>query len=229
MKIELHLHTNRHSPCSRNTPDEMMLQLAEEGYDGVFLTEHDILWDEEELMELRERHPGIRIWPGVERTFCHERGTCHLLILGATDPRFLEMTDPGDIFALARQNRHLTVLAHPFRWEGSNELIAQGFFPDAMEYRSYNHDAVQGQMSWVSANRLGIRLINAGDSHGLDAIGQFWIETTGPIEFPTDLYQAILQKRYENCSREDLIWAQPYWGGKISLRETQADENLDAG
>ena len=49
MKVELHLHTSRHSPCARHRPEELLTRLVATGYDAVYLTEHDALWGEGEL------------------------------------------------------------------------------------------------------------------------------------------------------------------------------------
>ncbi len=53
MKFDLHMHTTRHSPDSDMDPFVMCRQAREIGLDGVVITEHDWLWTEPELAELR--------------------------------------------------------------------------------------------------------------------------------------------------------------------------------
>ena len=199
MKIELHLHTNRYSQCALNTPEEMITRLVKLDYDAVFITEHDTVWSGNELEELQWQFPLIRIFPGLELTLYSEKGFGHLLILGTKDPTFLEMTDAGAVLARARRQQCLTVLAHPYRWEGAGEMIAQGYYPDAMEYYSPNQDPLQVVMSRVSAERLHLPLVNSGDSHGVDFLGRFWIETPRPVESPGQLRRMILGGDYKNC------------------------------
>ena len=52
MKVELHLHTNRYSPCAGNSPQDMMVALITAGYDTVFITEHEVVWPDKELASL---------------------------------------------------------------------------------------------------------------------------------------------------------------------------------
>lgn len=200
MKIELHLHTSRYSQCGLNTPEEMITRLVKLGYDAVFITEHDAVWSGEELEELQWQFPQIRIFPGLELTLHNEKGFAHLLILGAKDPTFLDMTDVGAVLGRARRGQFLTVLAHPYRWNGANEIIVQGYYPDAMEYYSPNQDPLQSVMSRVSAERLHLPLVNSGDAHGVDFLGRFWIKTTRSVESPSHLRRMILDGDYKNCT-----------------------------
>ena len=200
MKIELHLHTSRYSLCALNTPKEMISRLVKLGYEAVFLTEHDAVWDEKELEELQGRFPLIKIFPGLELTLLNKRGFCHLLILGTKDPTFLEMTDAGAVLGHAHRQGHLTVLAHPSRWDGASEIVAQGYYPDAMEYHSPNQDALQADMSRESAERLHLPLVNSGDAHGVDFLGRFWIETPHPVDSAGSLRRMILDGNYKNCT-----------------------------
>ena len=200
MKIELHLHTSRYSLCALNTPEEMISRLVKLSYDAVFLTEHDAIWDEKEMGELQGQFPLIKIFPGLELTLRSKRGFCHLLILGTKDPTFLEMTDAKAVLDRTRRQGHLTVLAHPFRWDGANEIVTQGYYPDAMEYHSPNQNASQADMARISAEGLCLPLVNSGDAHGVNFLGQFWIETTHPVDSADSLRRMILDGNYKNCT-----------------------------
>src|SRR5205807_2515616 len=82
MKFDLHLHTNRHSPDSIMPPQLMVSRAREIGLDGVVITEHDWLWTEDELDELRAIDPGLVVLAGVEVST--RQG--HFLVYGITDP-----------------------------------------------------------------------------------------------------------------------------------------------
>ncbi len=197
MKVELHLHTTRYSACSIGPPDTLMRMLAQAGYHAAFITEHDQVWSDEELDELQAFFPKIRIFPGMELSIDH--GTRHLLVLGTNDPAYLEISDTAAIITRARSLGHLTVLAHPFRWEARDNSIWNGPLPDALEYRTNNHDEPQAEMSHRVAGNLKLPLVNAGDVHCMDMINQFWIETERPLKQADDIRKIILAGEYKNC------------------------------
>jgi hypothetical protein len=203
MKIELHMHTSRYSLCAVDPPEVMIERLVETGYEAVFITEHDAVWTEQELAEMQVQFPQIRLFSGLELTIPSKRGFGHLLILGTRDRMFLSLNDPGEILARARRHQCLTVLAHPYRWDGAGELLAEGYFPDAIEFRTPNHERLHGRMSVATADRLCLPMVNSGDVHRVDFINRFWIETREEIETPSQLRQAVLRGAYENCSREE--------------------------
>src|SRR5262245_25926287 len=82
MKFDLHLHTTRHSPDSYMDPMGMLRRARAVGLDGVVITEHDWLWTEAELQELRQAAQGLVVLAGVEVS-AYEG---HFLVYGVTDP-----------------------------------------------------------------------------------------------------------------------------------------------
>src|SRR5262245_26865170 len=113
MRFDLHLHTSRHSPDSVMDPFSMVLRAQEIGLDGVVITEHDWLWTEEELVELRRAAPGLVVLAGVEVSA--REG--HFLVYGIRNP-FAVAKGIG-VAALCREVHRqggAVVAAHPFRW-----------------------------------------------------------------------------------------------------------------
>ncbi|MHC4295455.1 MAG: PHP-associated domain-containing protein, partial [Planctomycetota bacterium] len=98
---------------------------------------------------------------------------------------------------------HLTILAHPFRYEGGAMMLGRGLRPEAIELLTNNHSQDKGQHTRAIAAALDIPTVNAGDVHALDFIGKYWIETTRPLENADDIRQIILSGNYRNRSRED--------------------------
>src|SRR5262245_60263870 len=82
MKFDLHIHTRRHSPDAATDPLELVEAAVAAGLDGIVITEHDYMWTEEELIELREAEPRLVILAGVEVT---GRGG-DVLCYGITEP-----------------------------------------------------------------------------------------------------------------------------------------------
>jgi len=121
-------------------------------------------------------------------------------VLGTTDPEYLALAnEPEAVLAKARDQEHLTVLAHPFRWDGAASLLDAVPPPDALEYYTCNQNGSQAGKSRGASARLDLPLLNAGDVHTLRFIDQFWIETTRPIEHACDIRRIVLERAYRNC------------------------------
>src|SRR4051812_27635887 len=82
MKFDLHIHTKRHSPDSHIDPFTLLRRARAAGLDGVVITEHDWLWTEAELVELRAAANGLVVLAGIEVS-CREG---HFLTYGVTNP-----------------------------------------------------------------------------------------------------------------------------------------------
>ena len=201
MKVELHLHTTRYSGCAMATGGELMARMVEIGYEAVFITEHDAVWSDGELSQLQKGHPHIRIFPGVELSAGDDL-VKHILVLGTNDPTYLSIRDAGEIIRRAKGEGHLTVLAHPFRWEGGAELLETGPLPDAIEHRTANHTPAEAAEAKAAAEELGVALVNAGDVHDVSFLNHFWIETDRPIVSPDDIHTAVLNHAFVNCVGE---------------------------
>src|SRR5262249_14451789 len=140
MKFDLHLHTVRHSPDSVMDPQEMCLQAIRLGLDGLVITEHDWLWIEEELDELRGPFPALQLYSGIEVST--RQG--HFLVYGVTDP--FAVPRGIDVAALCQEVHRqggAVVAAHPFRFGQKFLDILERHRPDldGLELKSSNMDA----------------------------------------------------------------------------------------
>ena len=198
MKVELHLHTTRFSGCALCSPAQMISALVERNYNAVYITEHDAVWPEDELKLLRAEFPTIKIFPGMELTLT-EGG--HLLVLGSNDKAYLKMNQPAEILQRAKHLGHLTILAHPFRWAGGDEILQSHNLPDALEYRTNNHDAAGGLLARAAADKFCLPLVNAGDCHSVGMVDQFWIETQVELKRQKDIRRIIVEGLYRNCAK----------------------------
>ncbi|MBI5724793.1 MAG: PHP domain-containing protein [Planctomycetes bacterium] len=198
MKVELHCHTSRYSPCAKSRSEDMMAALIAAGYEAVYITEHDVVWREADINRLQAAFPKIKIFPGIEKTIGGKDSFQHLLILGTVDQNFIHMIDSREILDKARKLGHLTVLAHPFRWRvGANLIYREGLMPDAIECRTASHDAEMAEESTAAAKRFNLRMVNCGDSHSPEFLNRAWIETDRPIVQANDIRQIILDGAYK--------------------------------
>jgi predicted metal-dependent phosphoesterase TrpH len=178
----------------------MMEAYVAAGYDAVYITEHDMVWPDAELNELRAAWPQLRIFPGVERTLWGSGSEMqHVVILGANDPTYLKIAGDRELIDRARRDGRLAVLAHPFRWRGAAAMFAAGVTPDALEARSCNSDAEQGARAEQTAGRMGIPTVHAADAHSTAMVGHFWIETAEPLNEPNDIRRIVLARAFRNC------------------------------
>ena len=178
----------------------MIAALVEAGYDAVFLTEHNTVWPDGALNKLRERFPGIRIFPAIEinnRVVPED-----LLVLGTNDRTFVDLAFADrwdDVLTKAKDDGCATVLAHPCRFTGGHNMLHGGLRPDAMEHRTSNHDEAMSIAACAIAERRHVPLVNAGDLHSAVAVGKFWIETDETINDATDIAPMLRKQAYRNC------------------------------
>src|SRR5438552_3956546 len=113
MKFDMHIHTTLHSPDSSMDPPDLVRRSQEIGLDGIVIPEHDWLWTEDELEELRRTARGLVILAGMEVSA--REG--HFLSYGVTEPRRLPRgMGVADLCREVHRQGGVVVAAHPFRW-----------------------------------------------------------------------------------------------------------------
>lgn len=190
-KIDHHIHTTRHSPDSIIEPEELIDRAKATGLDGVVITEHDRLWDEEELSELASRAEGLTILSGVEVST--REG--HFLVYGLTD---LSDCPPGvalaDLIGIVREEGAAIVAAHPFRWDQDFDAIIAQHGPvfDALELVSNN---VSTEMRVQTEAMLGrhpnMGATGSSDAHEPMTVGCYFTEFPGPIRSMKEFVVAL--------------------------------------
>jgi hypothetical protein len=141
MRADCHVHTQRHSACSRLDPHQACRQAVRRGIDLMVFTEHHYMWSQEELAGLRLAHPELVLLSGVELTVAEMHdvvviapcGVVHGLrawMPAADLGRALEEVGP-DAFSF---------VAHPFRYTDrlGPELSSVLDVVDGVEMNSWN-------------------------------------------------------------------------------------------
>jgi hypothetical protein len=191
MKFDLHLHTNRHSPDSVTDPFDLLRAARRAGLDGVVLTEHDYMWPDAELAELRAFAPDLVVLSGLEVT---GRGG-DMLVYGITDPTALPRgIGWADLVREVHRQGGATVAAHPNRWGQPFEQLVRdtGVELDGIEVLSNNMD---DDLRTRAANLL-VRYphyaqLGNSDSHDPATVGCCYTDFAAEIRTAADLVAAI--------------------------------------
>jgi len=207
--FDMHLHTSRHSPDSVINPFSLVRHAQQLGLTGVVITDHDWLWSEEELDELRAANPTMQVYAGVEVS-AHEG---HFLCYGVTDARKLHKGIK--VVELCREVHNqggAIVAAHPYRWgQDFDELLGQEPRLDGLEVMSSNMDAEcrkkartrkqERQSAWAAMGN--------SDAHQLDVIGCCYSVFPQAIRDQADLLEAIrsgdVEARERHLTEIDMI------------------------
>jgi predicted metal-dependent phosphoesterase TrpH len=194
MKFDMHLHTTRHSPDSMMEPPVMLRRAREVGLDGVVITEHDWLWTEEELAELRALAPGLVVLAGIEVTA--REG--HFLVYGVRNPFAVPKgIGVADLCREVHRQGGAVVAAHPFRWGQPFDAILREDRPelDGIEVMSNNMDADCRRRAAEIRRGQPLAGLGNSDAHAAEVLGVCYTEFDAIIRDMRDLVAAIRGRR----------------------------------
>jgi predicted metal-dependent phosphoesterase TrpH len=190
MNFDLHVHTSRHSLDSIMTPESMVRQAREIGLDGVVITEHDWLWTQEELDQLRRSAPGLTVFAGVEVSA--KQG--HFLVYGVSNPfRVPHGIGVAELCREVHRQGGAIVAAHPYRWNQPFDEILETERPDldGLELMSNNMDAEIRRRAAALNERIRLAGLGNSDAHRVETLGCCYTEFEGVIRDVSDLVKAI--------------------------------------
>ena len=202
MKFDLHMHTRRYSPDSEIDPFDLVRRARAVGLDGIVITEHDRLWPERELEELRRAAPGLVVLGGVEVS---GRGG-DLLCYGVTNLFELRPGMPwGELCREVARQGGAAVAAHPFRWaQDFDELVAEER-PEltGLEMMSNNMDPdVRRKAAAFLERNPGYATLGNSDAHELDVVGVCYTEFDAEVRTAADLVAAIRGRKGRPRARQ---------------------------
>ena len=184
-KYETHLHTKPVSKCGRATVEESLVFYKEQGYDGVFITNHfldgdvnieysrpyeeklDFYFSDYEAALVIGEKLGLKVFCGQELSY---KGT-DFLVYGLDKQWYLEHPEIMDMrksqeLALMRECGALVVQAHPFREAGYIDHIR--LFPrqcDGVEVVNATRSDFQNEMAEKFADHYGLLKLAGSDNH----------------------------------------------------------------
>jgi predicted metal-dependent phosphoesterase TrpH len=194
MKFDLHMHTTRHSPDSVMEPLALVQRAQQLGLDGVVITEHDWLWTEEELAELRAAAPGLVVLAGVEVSA--RQG--HFLAYGVRNPFAVPRgIDAAELCREVHRQGGAVVAAHPFRWGQRFDDILRDDKPeiDGLELMTNNMDADCRRRAAEVQRQRALAGLGSSDAHHEDVLGVCYTEFDATIRDAHDLVEAIRSRK----------------------------------
>jgi hypothetical protein len=202
IRIDLHVHTQRHSPCSTIDPEKLLRQAVRAGLDGLVITEHHYQWQDRDIQDLAGRagFPGFLLLAGFE--FASGQGDILVYGLAPGDvDRFLPGTPPGEAIAMAHERGGVCIAAHPTRaGMGFDEEILM--LPlDVFETQSVNLKPHEQRMAAMLAVKAGKPGMAASDAHHLAQVGMYATDFCDPIRTMADLKEALRRGRFQPVSR----------------------------
>jgi predicted metal-dependent phosphoesterase TrpH len=202
MKFDLHMHTTRYSPDSTMDPFVLIARAKEIGLDGIVITEHDCLWPEAELEELREAAGELVVLGGMEVS--SREG--HFLAYGinnsaATPPNI----GVADLCREVHAQGGAVVAAHPFRWGQPFAEIIQEEKPelDGLELMSSNMDAECRNLAAKIHKDYQLAGLGSSDAHHEKVLGVCFTQFAADIRNNRDLVQAIRARKSTAHDRND--------------------------
>jgi predicted metal-dependent phosphoesterase TrpH len=230
MIIDMHMHTDRHSECSKLPPEAMARTAVEQGLDGIVITEHDYFWSRNEVQELQDQFPELRILRGIEVST--EQG--HALTYGVNqeDTAALYPKMPlAELTQLVHGVGGVVILAHPTRYKDDipSEVYNAGI--DGVEAASLNVRMYMERAIQSLASDLEIPCIAGTDAHAVESVGVYGTDFHAPINTERDLVRAFKTRAYSLHNNMDRITR---YNATVSeevkeVRRLQQEGTLSAG
>lgn len=193
VNIDLHIHTQRYSPCAETLdPTQLAKYMQLCNVHGVVLAEHNELWKDEEITELRNQFPEVNFFRGVEIS-CEEG---HFVVIGLQSLKDIPRRPSiHTVIHATREFNPAVIWVHPFL-HYSPEAMSTHFMalPDEI-----NAVEVYSTMTWGKywkqamnyASQRNWSIVAGSDAHCLENIGATYTEFDFLPQSEEDLAHAI--------------------------------------
>jgi predicted metal-dependent phosphoesterase TrpH len=180
MRIDLHIHTSPRSACSYLDPIELIREAGRLKLDGICLTEHQVVWDIDDVDKLVQEG-GIKIFRGNE--FTTNQGD--VLVFGFYED-IKELMIIQELREAVKAAGGFMIAAHPFRGFktfGISQLqmtVEQACkrkvfrFVDAIEIGNGKLSDDENEMARKVAEKLEIPGTGGSDAHRIDDLAS-WV------------------------------------------------------
>ncbi len=202
MRIDLHIHTAPRSPCSGLDPQELIQEARRQGLDGICLTEHQVVWDPQDVNELAQGGE-MKIFQGNE--FTTNQGD--ILVFGYKKD-IKELLTIQELHDEVKAAEGFMIAAHPFRGFktfGIGQLqmtVEQACkrkvfdFVDASEIGNGRLSDQENDMAIKVANQLGLPGTAGSDAHRVDEVGRWVLDFEREIQDEQELVDELRAGRF---------------------------------
>ncbi len=191
--FDMHLHTRRHSPDSVINPFALVRHAYDLGLSGVVITEHDWLWSEEELDELRAATPSVQVYAGIEVSAYDGHFLCYGVHDASKFPKGIHLKD---LCSEVHAQGGVIVAAHPYRWgQDFDDILSQEPLLDGVEIMSSNMDGRLRQRArecHINRRQPWAKVGNS-DGHQLAVVGCCYTVFAYTVRDEADLLEALRQ------------------------------------
>nr|MBU1328062.1 phosphotransferase [Candidatus Omnitrophota bacterium] len=192
MLLEMHCHTSRYSRCSQAGAASLVMQVKRKELQGVIITEHHYLWEEDEIKALKieaELDENFLIMAGQEV----ETDIGHVLVFGAkrTIEEEISLKDLRAFFPDAG-----LVWAHPFRngnIPDEKELLNP--ILDAIEIFSMNQTPKENYLGLKAWHKYKFTASSGSDAHTEGMAGAYPTQFDHSVTTMQDLVTEIRKSR----------------------------------
>jgi predicted metal-dependent phosphoesterase TrpH len=226
--IDLHTHTRPYSWDSYLAPDDLIEISKAKGLDGICLSEHDYLWDPDEVLALGRKHNYL-VLPAIEIN----TDDGHILVYGINKYVY-GMHRSGELARHVQQANGAMVGAHPYRrqmpWYVENERDYHDALVRASHNPAYGHCAALEKINGRGTkreNEFSARLCEfmdkpgtgGTDSHSRSDIGRCATNFEREIRDVEGLIEELKAGRFEAV---DLTSGTPHRLDLTALHESQS-------
>ncbi len=205
MLIDLHAHTWPRSHDSVLNPDDIVVRAKAAGLDAICFTEHDTVWDQKAIEELRAKHDFL-VLAGVE--ISTDDG--HILAFGI-DRYVFGMHRSKELAGYVEAANGVMVAAHPYRrqmpWFSRNDEEYEASLLKASRNPAYQYVAALEELNGRGSDKENefsrrlkdmMKLPGTGgtDSHAISDIGRVATYFEQEIRDERDLIAALKAGNY---------------------------------
>ena len=197
MFIDLHVHTSPRSSCSNIDPAELVQKAKRIGLDGFCLTEHQVLWNWDEVVELAGDE-GIKIFRGNEITTAQG----DVLVFGL-DREIKGIITVQELHEIVKSVEGFSIAAHPYRGfkmfgvgqlgmtleQACKKKLLQ--YVDAIEIRNGRVTEKENDVAGKVAERLGLPGTAGSDAHEIGTLGTWVTIFEKNIDTEADLVREL--------------------------------------
>lgn len=205
MIIDLHVHTKLLSSDSILSPDEAIEEAKRIGLDGICFTEHNKVWDVEEIRRLSEKW-GFLVINGVEVDTVEG----HVLVFGLHRD-FDRIIRVHDLREMTNQEGGVIIAAHPFKSFRVFGVSDLSLSPEQASQRSVfrSVDALEGYSGKTAekenilaqevARFMGMNMTGGSDAHSAEAIGRCVTIFRNDIKDEAGLVEELKRGRFHGA------------------------------